>query len=412
MFHVKYLQCVKCNKTFEAMPNSYTCPDCGMSGILDVIYDYSAISAEVNRDTLQKNKDFSMWRYLPWLPVLSETAPPLRVGWTPVYKADRLAEVVGLETLYVKDDGLNPTASLKDRASAVAVAKALEAGADTIACSSTGNAASSLAGNAASVGLKTCIFVPERAPQGKVAQLLVFGATVVSVQGSYEEAFKLSMEAIEHWSWYNRNAAINPYLVEGKKTVSMELCEQLNWDVPDWLVFSVGDGCTIAGAWKGMVDFYETGFIDRLPKMLGVQAEGCCPITIAFRSNEPVMPAAEKTIADSIAVGVPRNPDKALRAIRQSSGSMINVSDQEILEAMKLLGSSTGVFGEPAGVAGLAGLRKAVSEGIIASNEKVAVVVTGNGLKDVQNATKAAREPIRIPPDISRLVEEFSARGL
>ncbi len=412
MPQVKYLQCMKCNKTFEATPNSYTCPDCGMVGILDVIYDYSAISQEVNKDILQKNKDFSMWRYLPWLPVLPETVPPLRVGWTPVYKADQLAEVLGIKTLYIKDDGLNPTASLKDRASAVAVAKALEAGADTIACSSTGNAASSLAGNAASEGLKTCIFVPERAPQGKVAQLLIFGATVVSVQGSYEEAFKLSMEAIERWGWYNRNAAINPYLVEGKKTVSMELCEQLNWDAPDWLVFSVGDGCTIAGAWKGMVDLYETGFIDHLPKMLGVQAEGCCPITTAFRNNEPVRPAEENTIADSIAVGVPRNPDKALRAIRQSSGTMINVSDQEILDAMKLLGSTIGVFGEPAGVAGLAGLRKAVSEEVITSNEKVAVVVTGNGLKDVQNAIKATGEPIRIPSDMNRLVEELSTRGL
>ncbi len=410
MSQVKYLQCVKCNKTFEATPESYTCADCGVVGILDVIYDYSAISQEINKDALQKNKDFSMWRYLPWLPVLPENLPPLKVGWTPVYKADQLAEILGIKTLYIKDDGLNPTGSLKDRASAVAVAKACEAGADTIACSSTGNAASSLAGNAAPVGFKTYIFVPERAPRGKLAQLLIFGATVVSVQGSYGETFELSMEAIERWGWYNCNAAINPYLGEGKKTVSMELCEQLNWEVPDWLVLSVGDGCTIAGAWKGVVDLYETGFIDRLPKMLGVQAAGCSPLVTAFRNNEPVKPAEENTIADSIAVGVPRNPDKALRAIRQSSGTMISVSDQEILAAMKLLGVTTGVFGEPAGVAGLAGLRKAVAEGIITSNEKVAVVITGNGLKDVQSAIKITGEPIKIPPDVSRLAEELSVQ--
>lgn len=412
MPQVKYLQCVKCKETFEATPDSYTCSSCGITGILDVAYDYRAISREINKDILKKNKDFSMWRYLPWLPVLPENVPPLKVGWTPVYKADCLAEILGIKELYIKDDGLNPTASLKDRASALAVAKARETGADTISCSSTGNAASSLAGHAASVGLKTYIFVPERAPRGKVAQLLIFGAAVVSVQGSYEEAFKLSMEAIEHWGWYNCNAAINPYLSEGKKTASMELCEQLNWDIPDWLVFSVGDGCTIAGAWKGIVDLYETGFIAHLPKMLGVQAEGCCPIVTAFRNGESVKPFEENTIADSIAVGVPRNPDKALRAICQSSGTMITVSDQEILDAMKLLGTTTGVFGEPAGVAGLAGLRKAVSEGVITSGEKVAVVITGNGLKDVQNAIKATGDPIRIPSDMNRLAEELSARGL
>ncbi len=411
MSYVKNLECLKCGKTYPAMPDSYTCPSCGSEGILDVIYDYKAISANVSKEKLKNNQNYSMWRYLPWMPIIPETIPPLRVGWTPVYNAERLADVIGLKTLYVKDDGLNPTASLKDRASAVAVAKAVETGADTIACSSTGNAASSLAGNAASVGLKSYIFVPGRAPEGKIAQLLVFGATVVSVQGSYEDAFKLSAEAIDRWGWYNRNAGINPYMVEGKKTVSMELCEQLNWHVPDWIVLSVGDGCTIGGAWKGLVDLYETGFIDRLPKVLGVQAEGCCPITTAFVNNEPIRPSEENTLADSIAVGVPRNPDKALRAIRDSHGTMINVSDTQILEAMRLLGSTTGVFGEPAGVTGLAGIQKAVAEGIIDQDESVAFVVTGNGLKDVQNAIRAVSEPIKVPPDMDLLVKALSERG-
>jgi len=409
--YIKNLECLKCGKTYPAVPDSYTCPSCGSEGILDVIYDYKAISANVSKEKLKDNKNYSMWRYLPWLPVIAETIPPLKVGWTPVYNAERLADVIGLKTLYVKDDGLNPTASLKDRASAVAVAKAVEAGADTIACSSTGNAASSLAGNAASVGLKSCIFVPGRAPQGKIAQLLIFGATVVSVQGSYEDAFKLSAEAIDRWGWYNRNAGINPYMVEGKKTVSMELCEQLNWHVPDWIVLSVGDGCTIGGAWKGLVDLYETGFIDRLPKVLGVQAEGCCPITTAFINNEPLRPSEENTLADSIAVGVPRNPDKALRAIRDSHGTMINVSDAQILEAMRLLGRTTGVFGEPAGVTGLAGIQKAIAEGIIHQDESVAFVVTGNGLKDVQNAIRAVSEPIKVPPEMDLLVKALSERG-
>jgi threonine synthase len=226
---------------------------------------------------------------------------------------------------------------------------------------------------------------------------------VVSVQGSYEDAFRLSAQAIKRWGWYNRNAAINPYLVEGKKTVCLEVAEQLNWEVPDWVVVSVGDGCTIAGAWKAWMDLYRAGWIDRLPRMLGVQAEGCCPITRAFREGGKVRPMEENTLADSIAVGVPRNPEKALRAVRDSRGTMINVSDDEILDAMRLLGRTTGVFGEPAGVAGLAGLIRAVKEGIVKGYEKVVCLVTGNGLKDVANAIKATPAPLSLPPDMEKL---------
>ena len=208
---------------------------------------------------------------------MEETTPdtPLRVGWSPLYEEPKLAEILGLKRLYVKDDGQNPTASLKDRASAMAVAKAREAGAKIIACSSTGNAASSLAGNAAAAGLRTFIFVPERAPKGKVSQLMTFGANVISVQGDYEETFELSKKAIEKYGWYNRNAAINPYLSEGKKTVSLEIMEQLGWQVPDYIAISVGDGCTIAGLWKGLKDLYAIGFIDKLPRLISAQAEGC-----------------------------------------------------------------------------------------------------------------------------------------
>ena len=401
MKNVKHLQCIHCQRTYAPVPGRYTCDACGPAkGILDVIYDYDHISGICSKQTLANNGDHSIWRYLPFLPVEpDQPKPKLRVGWSPLYKADQLAAAIGLETLYIKDDGINPTASLKDRASAVAVAKALEEKAAVICCSSTGNAASSLAGNAASAGLKTVIFVPGRAPQGKVAQLKVFGSNVISVQGSYEETFKLSAMAIDKYGWYNRNAAINPYLVEGKKTISLEICEQLSWQVPDWIVFSVGDGCTIAGAWKGFYDLYKAGFIKKLPKVAGVQAEGCAPITKAFLTGKAVEPTAENTIADSIAVGVPRNPVKALRAVRDSNGTFVNVSDEEILSAMRLLGQLAGVFGEPAGVAGLAGLRKLVQQGIIGKSETVACAVTGNGLKDVNNAIKAAGEPIRINPD-------------
>lgn len=354
-----------------------------------------------------------MWRYRELLPVEEDTPnTPLRVGWSPLYEEPRLAEQLGLKRLWVKDDGQNPTASLKDRASAMAVAKAREAGAKVIACSSTGNAASSLAGNAAAAGLKTYIFVPSRAPKGKVAQLMTFGATVISVQGSYEETFELSKQAIDRWGWYNRNAAINPYLSEGKKTVTLEILEQLGWCVPDYIALSVGDGCTIAGAWKGLKDLYAAGFIDRLPRLISVQAEGCCPLNRAVQTGRPWAPMEENTLADSIAVGVPRNPDKALRAIRESDGVAVNVSDGEILEAMRLLGRTQGVFGEPAGAAGTAGVKKAVELGLIPAGSTVVSIVTGNGLKDVQSGIQAAGEPMRVSPDMDALLAAFAAQDI
>ena len=410
MTYVLGARCVKCGREYPAVPVLTTCA-CG--GILDIQYDYAAIRRDFSPHQLALSRDFSMWRYRPFLPVEDTSPPPpLRVGWSPLYRADRLAAELGLKTLYIKDDGQNPTASLKDRASAMAVVKAREAGADTIACSSTGNAASSLAGNAAAAGFQTYIFVPARAPKGKVAQLMIFGATVISVDGSYEDTFELSKAAIDRWGWYNRNAAINPYLSEGKKTVALEIMEQLSWQVPDYIAISVGDGCTIAGLWKGLKDLYAIGFIDRLPRLISAQAEGCCPINRAIAENKPWEPMEENTLADSIAVGVPRNADKALTAIRESDGIVVNVSDQEIMAAQQLLGRTCGVFGEPAGVTGAAGVKKLCEQGVIGKDDTVVSVVTGNGLKDVANAIKAAGEPISIPSDMDRLLAAFAEKGI
>ena len=410
MKYVLGAKCVKCGREYAAVPNLTTC-SCG--GILDIQYDYAVLRRDVSRQALSQNPDRSMWRYRPFLPIEDTSAPPpLRVGWSPLYEAGRLGAELGLKQLYIKDDGQNPTASLKDRASALAVVKAKEAGADTIACSSTGNAASSLAGNAAAAGLSTYIFVPSRAPKGKVAQLRIFGSTVISVDGSYEDTFELSKAAIDKWGWYNRNAAINPYLSEGKKTVTLEIMEQLNWQVPDYIALSVGDGCTIAGAWKGLVDLYEVGLIDKLPKLIAVQAEGCCPLNRAIQTGQPWSPMEENTLADSIAVGVPRNPDKALGAIRASHGVAVNVSDEEILAAMRLLGRTQGVFGEPAGVTGTAGVKKARSLGLISPDSTVVSIVTGNGLKDVQNGIKAAGEPLLVSPDMDALLSAFDRAGI
>ena len=408
--NVKCAKCVKCGKEYPATPDVTTC-ECG--GILDIVYDYDYIKSRLTKEKLAARKDLTMWRYRELLPIEEETEnTPLRVGNTPLYEEPRLAEMLGLGHLYVKDDGLNPTSSLKDRASAMAVAKAKEAGKDIIACTSTGNAASSLAGNAAAAGMKTYIFVPSRAPKGKVAQLLTFGATVVSVQGNYEETFELSSKAIDRWGWYNRNAAVNPYLSEGKKTVSLEICEQLQWKAPDYIAVAVGDGCTIGGVWKGLKDLYAIGFIDKLPRLISCQAEGCCPLNRAIEEKAPWHPMEENTLADSIAVGVPRNPDKALQAIEESNGLVVNVSDAEIMAAQKLLGSVCGLFGEPAGVTGTAGVKKLCEMGVLGKDDTVVTMISGNGLKDVENAIKAAGAPISCPNDMESLLKAFAANNV
>ena len=408
--NVKCAKCVKCGKEYPATPDVTTC-ECG--GILDIVYDYDYIKSRLTKEKLAARKDLTMWRYRELLPIEEETEnTPLRVGNTPLYEEPRLAEMLGLGHLYVKDDGLNPTSSLKDRASAMAVAKAREAGKDIIACSSTGNAASSLAGNAAAAGMKTYIFVPSRAPKGKVAQLLTFGATVVSVQGNYEETFELSSKAIDRWGWYNRNAAVNPYLSEGKKTVSLEICEQLQWKAPDYIAVAVGDGCTIGGVWKGLKDLYAIGFIDKLPRLISCQAEGCCPLNRAIEEKAPWHPMEENTLADSIAVGVPRNPDKALQAIEESNGLVVNVSDAEIMAAQKLLGSVCGLFGEPAGVTGTAGVKKLCEMGVLGKDDTVVTMISGNGLKDVENAIRAAGAPISCPNDMESLLRAFAESGV
>ncbi len=390
----------------------YTCPSCGVTGILDVEYDYGALSRRLTRKALAKRQQ-NHWRYAELLPIKDLRAiPPLAVGWSPVYETKPLAQHLGIRQVFLKDDGRNPTGSLKDRASSLGVTKAREKRCRIIACASTGNAASSLAGMAASVGMKSVIFVPERAPDPKVVQLLVFGATVIRVKGSYDQAYELCQQSCERWGWYNRNCAINPYLIEGKKTVGLEICEQLDWEVPDWVAMSVGDGCTIAGAWKGFREMKALGLIKRTPKMLGVQACGAAPVTEAFRTGQDMHPVQANTVADSIAVGVPRNWKKAVVAIRESGGTMINVSDDEILDAMGYTGRLTAVFAEPAAATAVAGLRRAIQEGAISRRASALAVVTGSGLKDIRAAQSAAGKPFEVAPDGSGLEDVLRGRDL
>ena len=410
MKNVKCCRCVKCGREYPAVPDITTC-ECG--GILDVIYDYEYIKTKLNKEVLASREDPTMWRYRELLPIEEDTLPQgLRVGGSPMYRADNIARDLGVKALYIKDDGINPTASLKDRASAMAVTKAVEAGYDTIACSSTGNAASSLAGNAAKAGLRTYIFVPDRAPKGKIAQLMMFGANLTAVRGTYEETFELSKAAIDKYGWYNRNAAINPYLSEGKKTVSHEICEQLGFKAPDYVAVSVGDGCTIAGVYKGLYDMYMVGLIDKIPRLISVQAAGCCPINTAVATGEPWTPQEENTFADSIAVGVPRNPDKAINAIKDSNGVVVNVTDDEIREAQKYLAKNAGVFGEPAGVTATAGLMKLSREGRLDPDATIVSIVTGNGLKDIESAIRSVGAPVSCGNDLAEFEEKFGLGSL
>lgn len=400
------LKCVLCGREYGPSPERYVCDKCGLDGTLDVIYDIETAKKKLTRESLSKKYDISMWRYRDIMPVLSDSnIPDLSVGWTPLYENNKLASEYGVKKLYIKDDGRNPTASLKDRASAVGVAKALDFGQKTIACASTGNAASSLSGFAAVSGLESYIFVPEKAPAAKVTQLLVYGANVILVKGDYAKAFDLATAAIEKFGWYNRNCAINPYLVEGKKTCAMEIAEQLNWEIPDRVFISVGDGCCIGGLYKGFRDLLELGLIEKMPRITGVQAEGSSPIYKAIMDNsENVVFGPAETIADSISVGAPRNWAKALRAIRKTGGTAVKVTDEEILSAIPKLARSSGVFGEPAGVTGFAGFRKMALAGDLCHDETIAIVVTGNGLKDIESAKRSVGQALLCAPDI----EEFS----
>jgi threonine synthase len=396
MNYVKNYECTICGEIYEPSNELMTCPKCHEKGILEINYDYEAMRLNVNFEYFKHNTDYSMMRYKPLMSINSHPLNTLKVGWTPLYESKHIKSILGLTKLYLKDEGVNPTASLKDRASLVACIKAIEENYDTICCSSTGNAASSLAGNAAKLGLKSVIFVPKRAPIGKLSQLVVYGANVIQIDGDYKDTFKASKEVINKYKFYNRNAAINPHLVEGKKTVALEIAEQLKFGDLDYVFVSVGDGCTVASVYKGYFDLFSLKLINRIPKIIGVQAEGCKPFVDAFINRTEVGESAEDTIADSIAVGIPRNPVKGLRAITKSNGFYMSVTDEEIISAIELLGKKEGIFAEPAGAAALAGLVKAVNSELIDKQSKVAVIITGNGLKDVKSIESKVEEVSKI----------------
>lgn len=393
--HIHHLQCVLCKARYDPAEVTYTCPRCGPLGVLEVHYDYEPIAKYFSRAQLAEDRNHTICRYRALLPISysQRTMSPLAIGGTPLYPVNRLREYLGMKDLWLKDDTRNPSASLKDRASFIAV---LLAEGKTVACASTGNAASSLAVLAASLGLPCYIFVPQNAPRAKVVQLLMCGAIVFAVQGSYDDAFDLCIEACNVFGWYNRNTGYNPYLVEGKKTVGLEIAEQLDWQVPDSILVPTGDGCIISGVYRGFEDLYHLGMIDRIPRMIAVQAEGSPAIVRALEGDGIVRPYPAQTVADGISVGLPRNGAMAIKSVRESSGLGVTVSDEEILAAEKELARLTGVFAEPSGAAGYAGLLRLLDQGRIARDERVVLLVTGSGLKSIDAAVEVAGSVVPI----------------
>jgi len=407
-------RCSRCGREYPPEDVFYLCPDDGAN--LDVVLDLARIRASASPQSIGASGEASLWRYLPLLPVGEpghRGTPLWSVGWTPLLAPSRLATKLGLRHLWFKDDGRNPTASFKDRASAVVVARAQEIGAAVVVTASTGNAGAALAGMAAAAAQPAVILAPRTAPPAKVAQLLIYGARVLLVEGTYDQAFDLTVEAAAALGWYCRNTGYNPFTAEGKKTAAFEICEQLAattqaapraWTCPEAVFVSVGDGNILSGLHKGFRDLFELGWIPRLPRLIGVQAEGSAAVARAFVAGaDEVRPVRAETIADSIAVDLPRDGARALRAVRETGGQMLTVPDVAILDAIRELGVVEGIFAEPAAATAYAGLVEAVRRGLVAPDERIVVLLTGSGLKDVRAAMQAAGEATVIEPRLAAL---------
>lgn len=402
-------RCSVCGTEYAPNDIVYTCP--GDGGNLDVLLDYPALRALSAEDLILTGEP-SLWRYLPLLPVsrLIGGGTPLRAaGWTPTFSPPQLKEQLGLPHLWIKDESPNPSASFKDRASALLVARAREIGAEVIVTASTGNAGAALAGMAAAVGHQSVIFAPKSAPPAKIAQLRVYGATVILVDDNYDAAFQLSLEATEEFGWYNRNTGYNPFTAEGKKTAAFEIWETVlaphDFDRPACIFISVGDGNIISGIHKGFKDLYEIGQIEVMPRIFGIQSTGSAAIANAYAAgDEDITAVFADTLADSISVNLPSDGLRALRAATQTDGVYIAVEDNAILEAITDLGR-VGIFAEPAAAASYAGLKKALDDGLVTPQDPVIVLNTGSGLKDVDAAMQAAGQAPVIEPSLDAVKE-------
>lgn len=408
MKKVSVLRCLRCGKEHELSDVIYTCSECNSN--LEVIYDYNLIKKRFKIKDLEENRYFDIWRYIDLLPIDDLAGiPPLRVGYTPLYKFRNLADEYDVEMVYIKDDSQNPSFSFKDRATAVVIKRMMDVISDDekriITTASTGNAASSTACLAASTGVRSVIFVPSKVPEPKLLQLFIHGAYIVKVEGTYDDAYDLCIEASKRFGWYNRNTGYNPFTREGKKTVSFEIAEQLEWEVPDIIFVPVGDGNIISGVWKGFLEFKKIGIIDKLPRLVAVQAGSSNAIYNAIEKNtDEINPVPAQTICDSISVKLPKDGLAAIISVRESKGFAINVTDEEVLSASLELASKTGLFVEPSAAAVFAGFKKARAQNKVESNESVLLLLTGSGLKDTSVKDKINFRPgIKVKPDINDL---------
>lgn len=427
-----HFECFRCGQVYPADHEGYVCDKDG--GNLDAVYDYEAIARGLNFANPFGGERSDQFKYAPLLPLTSlEHAPPLRVGATPLYPVPRLAMLAGLSHVYLKDESANPSQSFKDRASAMVGARAKATGVQVVACASTGNAGSSMAAMAAAMHLPCVVFVPETAPPAKLAQLLIYGAHVFAVRGTYDDAFDVCVKVCEAKGWLNRNTGFNPYTREGKKTCSFEICEQFTallgmssgtsapWRAPDRVVVPTGDGNIISGIWKGMRDLHAIGLIDRLPKIDCAQAEGSAAISRAIWAlsgqtpawkDVKIEPVHAQTVADSISVDDPRDGLAAVRAVLESGGTAVTVSDEEILAAIKDVARGSGIFVEPSCATVWAALRKMAEANEVTRDEQVVCLMTGSGLKDIQSARRVADEPMVIEPDCDKALKAVDSCNL
>jgi threonine synthase len=372
------LRCRSCGATRPLAPE-YVCPEC--FGPLEVTYDYAAIRASVTRAHVASGPA-TIWRYSALLPV--ERRPvDLATGWTPLLKADRLGRELGLRNLWLKNDAVNPTFSFKDRNVAVAVNKALEFGFDTFACASTGNLAGSVAGFAARAGLKSYVFVPADLEQNKLLAASVYGATLVTVDGNYDAVNRLCTQIADQYGWGFANINLRPFYSEGSKTVAFETVEQLGWEAPDAIVAPMGGASLLTKIHKGLGELVKVGWLEEAQtRLFGAQPEGCAPVVNAFRAgSDEVNPVVPDTLATSLAIGDPADGYYALRAIRSSGGAAEAASDEEIVECIRLLARSEGVWTEGAGGVVVAAARRLREAGLLGRDERVVLCITGNGLK-------------------------------
>ncbi len=401
MYH---LECIECHRKYPETEVIYTCI-CG--GLLDVFYDYSEM--EISKKDLVG--PLSVWKYRALLPVSREPIT-LKEGGTPLYRVDRIAKSIGMKEVHVKHEGMNPTGSFKDRGMTVGVTKALELGMKTVACASTGNTSASLAVYGARAGVPAVVLLPSgKVALGKLAQALMHGAKVLSIRGNFDDALKLVRDLCDREGFYLLNS-VNPYRLEGQKTIAFEIADQLGWQAPDRLVLPVGNAGNITAIYKGFKELKLLGLIDSVPKMTGIQAEGACPIVKAIKSNaSKIIPESKpETVATAIRIGNPVNAIKALNAIRESGGTAETVSDDEIIAAQHELASLEGIGVEPASASSIAGLRKLVGLGVIDSDEKVVCVTTGHLLKDSEHVLRVCPKPIEIDATIEAVRKAVFAK--